>query len=227
MKADGQPVTQSERLTLRRLTEGDAEFYCRLVNEPSWIRNIGDRGIRTPEDAANFIRTKTLPGYEALGFGLYAVERRTDGVPMGLAGLVRRDTRAIFVERAKSRLCFKTVVFCGTRHPGDAFGFIFLHAATIEFCERDFVLRGHLALFCGGQEPAIRRHSVLWNANAHLVSGRCELSMTVLVVTVNEPRQSLHWIKPSRCDSPSSRWTFLDSQCGQAHEPLGQRCASK
>ena len=92
MKADGQPVTQSERLTLRRLTEGDAEFYCRLVNEPSWIRNIGDRGIRTPDDAANFIRAKTLPGYEALGFGLYAVERRTDGVPMGLAGLVRRDT---------------------------------------------------------------------------------------------------------------------------------------
>ena len=92
MTRRGAVVALSERLRLRRLTENDAEFYCRLVNEPSWLRNIGDRGIHSPEDAARFIRAQTLPGYEALGFGMYAVELRAGGPPMGLAGLVRRDT---------------------------------------------------------------------------------------------------------------------------------------
>ena len=85
-------VAQTERLRLRRLTVADAAFYCRLVNEPSWIRNIGDRGIRTPADAEAYIRTKTLPGYTALGFGMYLVESRDDAVPLGLCGLVKRDT---------------------------------------------------------------------------------------------------------------------------------------
>jgi ribosomal-protein-alanine N-acetyltransferase len=84
-------VTQTQRLSLRRLTEADADFYCRLVNTPSWIKNIGNRNLPTPAAAAEFIRTRTLPGYEALGFGMYLVESRADGTPLGLAGLVRRD----------------------------------------------------------------------------------------------------------------------------------------
>lgn len=82
---------QGERLSLRRLTEADAEFYCRLVNDPDWLRNIGSRNLPTPAAAAEFIRTRTLPGYEALGFGMYLVESKADGTPLGLAGLVKRD----------------------------------------------------------------------------------------------------------------------------------------
>ena len=85
-------VAQTGRLSLRRLTEADAAFYCRLVNDPDWLRNIGNRNLPTAEAAAEFIRTKTLPGYEALGFGMYLVESKADGAPLGLAGLVRRDT---------------------------------------------------------------------------------------------------------------------------------------
>jgi len=84
-------VASTPRLTLRRLTEADAVFYCRLVNDPAWLRNIGNRNLPTPEAAAEFIRSKTLPGYEALGFGMYLVESRTDATPLGLAGLVKRD----------------------------------------------------------------------------------------------------------------------------------------
>lgn len=85
-------IAQSERLSLRRLTEADGAFYCRLANDPDWLRNIGNRNLPTPEAAAEFIRTKTLPGYEALGFGMYLVQSKTDGTPLGLAGLVKRDT---------------------------------------------------------------------------------------------------------------------------------------
>ena len=84
-------VARTERLSLRRLTEADAEFYCRMVNQPSWIKNIGNRNLPTPAAAAEFIRTRTLPGYEALGFGMYLVESKADGTPLGLAGLVKRD----------------------------------------------------------------------------------------------------------------------------------------
>jgi len=86
------PVARTARLVLRRLTEADGAFYCRLANDPDWLRNIGDRNVPTPAAAAKFIRTKTLPGYEALGFGMYLVARKDDGKPLGLAGLVQRDT---------------------------------------------------------------------------------------------------------------------------------------
>jgi len=85
-------VAQTERLSLRRLTEGDGAFYCRLANDPDWLRNIGNRNLPTPAAAAEFIRSKTLPGYDALGFGMYLVEAKADGTPLGLAGLVKRDT---------------------------------------------------------------------------------------------------------------------------------------
>lgn len=85
-------VASTPRLTLRRLTEADAVFYCRLVNDPAWLRNIGNRNLPTPEAAAEFIRAKTLPGYEALGFGMYLAESNADGTALGLAGLVKRDT---------------------------------------------------------------------------------------------------------------------------------------
>jgi len=85
-------VAQTGRLRLRRLTEADGSFYCRLANDPDWLRNIGNRNLPTPEAAAEFIRAKTLPGYEALGFGMYLVESSADGTPLGLAGLVKRDT---------------------------------------------------------------------------------------------------------------------------------------
>ena len=85
-------VQRTERLTLRHFTEADAEFILRLVNEPSWLRYIGDRGVRTVEDAAAYLRERWMPAYERHGYGLYLVERTEDGVPLGMCGLVRRDT---------------------------------------------------------------------------------------------------------------------------------------
>ena len=83
---------RTPRLLLRRLTRADAAFVQSLVNDPDWLRHIGDRGVRTLADAERYIRTGPLAMYETYGFGLYAVERRSDGAVMGLCGLVKRDT---------------------------------------------------------------------------------------------------------------------------------------
>lgn len=81
---------KTARLTLRRLVPEDAAFILRLVNEPSWLRYIGDRKIRTLEDAANYLVKGPLEMYARLGFGLLAVE--LEGTPIGMCGLIKRDT---------------------------------------------------------------------------------------------------------------------------------------
>lgn len=85
------PVLATERLDLRQLREADADFIFRLLNDPSWLRYIGDRGVRSVEDARRYIVEGPVTMYAKLGFGLFLVERRSDGVAMGLCGLLKRD----------------------------------------------------------------------------------------------------------------------------------------
>jgi len=69
----------------------DAAFFLRLLNEPSWLANIGDRGVRTLADAEGYIRNNIWAAYQAHGFGLYAVQLRSHPLPFGLCGLLKRD----------------------------------------------------------------------------------------------------------------------------------------
>ena len=85
-------VLETERLLLRRLDYGDAAFVHRLVNEPSWLRYIGDRGVRTHDDAGRYLRDGPLAMYARHGFGLYLVEMKDGNEPIGLCGFVKRDT---------------------------------------------------------------------------------------------------------------------------------------
>ena len=84
-------VTQTERLILRRLTADDATFVFELVNDPDWLRYIGDRGIHTLDDARGYIATGPADMIARLGFGLYAVELKDDRTPIGICGLIKRD----------------------------------------------------------------------------------------------------------------------------------------
>ena len=84
-------VLETERLTLRLLTADDAPFILTLLNDPGWLRFIGDRGVRTVEDAGNYILNGPAAMVERLGFGLYLTERKTDGAPIGICGLIKRD----------------------------------------------------------------------------------------------------------------------------------------
>ena len=85
-------VLETDRLLLRHLTSDDAEFVLELLNEPSWLRFIGDRGVRTLDDARAYIVNGPVAMYERHGVGLYLVELKSDGVPLGICGLIRRET---------------------------------------------------------------------------------------------------------------------------------------
>lgn len=84
-------VVDTERLTLRPLSEADAEFMVGLLNEPSFLQFIGDRGVRTLEDARAHIRSGPMASYEKFGFGLLLVVRKADKAPIGICGLLKRD----------------------------------------------------------------------------------------------------------------------------------------
>ena len=84
-------ILETERLQLRRLSLDDTEFVLRLLNEPSFIQNIGDRGVRTIDDARGYIVKGPITSYEKFGFGLWMVETRSPIVPIGICGLLKRD----------------------------------------------------------------------------------------------------------------------------------------
>jgi ribosomal-protein-alanine N-acetyltransferase len=84
-------VIETPRLSLREISTGDDEFIFALMNEPAYIQNIGDRGIRTLEDARKYIRDKFEASYAKFGYGLYLVELKEGQVSLGICGLVRRD----------------------------------------------------------------------------------------------------------------------------------------
>jgi len=85
-------VLETDRLVLRRLSAEDAEFILELLNQPSFLRYIGDKGVRTTEDAVNYIQTGPQASYEQFGFGLYLVELKGSGVSIGMCGLIKRDS---------------------------------------------------------------------------------------------------------------------------------------
>ncbi len=84
-------VLETERLILRWISTDDVAFILGLLNEPSWLRFIGDRGVRTLEDARDYILKGPVEMYTRLGFGLYLVELKEGGFPIGMCGLIKRD----------------------------------------------------------------------------------------------------------------------------------------
>ena len=85
------PELQTPRLTLRRFTLDDAPFALRLVNEPSFIRNIGDKGVRSLDDARHYLRDGPIAMYQRQGFGLWHAALTDGGAPVGMCGLLKRD----------------------------------------------------------------------------------------------------------------------------------------
>jgi len=84
-------VLETPRLSLRHVDERDAPFILELVNDPGWIRFIGDRNIRDLDAARRYIAEGPVAMYREFGFGLYLGELKAAATPIGLCGLVRRD----------------------------------------------------------------------------------------------------------------------------------------
>ncbi len=85
-------VIETERLNLREVTEADAAFVLELLNDPDFIRNVADRGVRTLEEARRYVAEKFVESYRRDGFGFWLVEPKETETPAGICGLVKRDT---------------------------------------------------------------------------------------------------------------------------------------
>ena len=85
-------VVETDRLVLRWLNADDAPFIVELLNDPSFIRFIGDKGVRTLDDARNYILNGPVASYERFGFGLNAVDLKPADVAIGICGVLKRDT---------------------------------------------------------------------------------------------------------------------------------------
>lgn len=88
------PILQTQRLRLRQLTVQDAPFVLKLVNDPTWLRYIGDRGVRNLKDARDYILNGPMESYRTRGFGLYLIELKDTQTPIGLCGLIKRPELA-------------------------------------------------------------------------------------------------------------------------------------
>jgi RimJ/RimL family protein N-acetyltransferase len=88
-------IFDTDRLTLRELTEEDASFILQLLNEPSYLRFIGDRGVRTTDDARSYLLNRLMNSYRQFGFGLYLVELREPQFPVGICGLIILKSRLL------------------------------------------------------------------------------------------------------------------------------------
>ena len=93
----------TERLAIRQFELSDAEFILRLVNDESFLHFIGDKGVRTLEDACDYLSNGPIASYHAHGFGLFHVAGKSSGEPVGMCGLLKRD---------------------GQRHPDIGFAFL-------------------------------------------------------------------------------------------------------
>jgi len=85
-------VIETERLNLREMSEADAAFVLEVLNDPGFVRFVGDRGVRTMEDAARYIGERFVRSYRQNGFGLWLVETKDGKAPAGICGLLNRGT---------------------------------------------------------------------------------------------------------------------------------------
>lgn len=84
-------ILETERLELRRLTPDDAPFILELLNDPLFLRFVGDKGVRTLDGARDYIIGGPMASYAQHGFGLFHVSLKAGGTPIGMCGLLKRE----------------------------------------------------------------------------------------------------------------------------------------
>lgn len=84
-------LIETSRLSLQHLTFDDAAFMLEVLNDPAFVEHIGDRGVRTLEQAREYLDNGPIASYREHGFGLYRVELKESGAPVGICGLLKRE----------------------------------------------------------------------------------------------------------------------------------------
>lgn len=84
-------LIETDRLIISHLTLDDAAFIIKLVNSPGWLQYIGDRNVKTLEDARRYLENGPMKSYEQWGFGLYRVAVKNTNTAIGMCGLIKRE----------------------------------------------------------------------------------------------------------------------------------------
>jgi RimJ/RimL family protein N-acetyltransferase len=85
-------ILETERLRLREFALNDTKFIIELLNSPGWLQFIGDKNVKTEEQATTYLRNGPLKSYIQNGFGLSLVEKKDDNQAIGMCGIIRRDS---------------------------------------------------------------------------------------------------------------------------------------
>jgi len=84
-------MIETQRLRIRYFNEADTDFIVKLLNEPSFIENIVDKGVRNKQDAINYLESGPYASYQKFGFGLSLVDLKDSNTPIGMCGLIKRE----------------------------------------------------------------------------------------------------------------------------------------
>ena len=84
-------VIETERVILRKFTIDDAAFMLEMLNTPTWLRFIGDRNVKTLEEAENYLLNGNIRSYQEYGFGFYVVVIKETQESIGICGIVKRE----------------------------------------------------------------------------------------------------------------------------------------
>lgn len=84
-------IIETERLILLEFNVQDAAFFFELVNDPAWIRYIGDRNVNHIEDAEKYLTERIIPSYQEFGYGFYLVRTKESDTSIGMSGLIKRE----------------------------------------------------------------------------------------------------------------------------------------
>ena len=151
-------ILSTERLFLREFTPQDAPFLLRLVNEPGWIRNINDPGVRSVDDALAWAEGRLFKAYREQGHGFWAVQRQADGVLVGMCGLFKRPALpepdigyALLAEHEGHGYALEAARGC-VAHAREVLGWPTLMAITALDNPRSVALLGKLGFVEQGQE---------------------------------------------------------------------------
>lgn len=85
-------ILETNRLSLREFDLNDSEFIINLVNAPNWLKFIGNKSIKTTEDAISYLENGPIKSYMENGFGLWLTQLKDSNVPIGMCGLINRET---------------------------------------------------------------------------------------------------------------------------------------
>ena len=138
-------IAETPRLRIRHLVADDAVFTCRLLNEPSFIENIADRGVRNEQDALHYLMNGPIKSYRQHGYGLFMVETSGSAEPLGFCGLLFRD----YLAETDIGFAFLPEFW------GQGFAFE-AASAVMHFGYRQLALNRIVALVSAGNTPSIK-----------------------------------------------------------------------